>query len=487
MIEQAKMQGLERFLHNNTLLPLLKSIGKLADEQQVDVYLVGGFVRDLFLNRPSKDADLLVVGDGVEFAKKVANEYPKAQFSYFKNYGTANLKLQIDGEVFEIEFVGARKESYSRDSRNPIVEDGTLEDDLKRRDFTINALAISLNQSTFGQLIDQFNGLEHLNDKTIITPLDANTTFSDDPLRMLRAVRFASQLGFTISKDSLNALKTNAYRIEIISQERITDELNKIILSPIPSIGFKILYDVGILQIIFPELCDLQGVETKNGISHKDNFYHTLQVLDNLSLNSDNLWLRWSAILHDIGKPASKRFFNDVGWTFHGHEVIGAKMTKTIFAKMKLPLNEKMKYVEKLVNLHLRPIALMNEVTDSAIRRLIVDAGDDIEDLFLLCKADITSKNETKVKRIIKGFESVELKVRAVEERDNLRNWKPPITGEDIMKSFGIKPSKEVGMIKHEIREAILNGEVANNKEAAFVFMKTVGQKMGLQFIESEL
>jgi putative nucleotidyltransferase with HDIG domain len=453
------------------------SIGKIADSLNQEAYLVGGFVRDILLSRKSKDADVLVVGDGVAFSDAVHQEIGEGKYSYFKNFGTANIRFK---NGFELEFVGARKESYQRDSRKPIVENGTFLDDIARRDFTINTLAISLNANSFGELVDTYNGLEDLRNRTIRTPLEPEVTYSDDPLRMMRALRFASQLNFSIDKESFSAISKVKDRISIISQERISDEMNKIMLSPKPSIGFELMYDCGLLDIIFPELVALQGVEDKDGVKHKDNFYHTLKVVDNVCLTSNNLWLRWAAMLHDIGKAPTKRFDKKAGWTFHGHEVVGARMTKKIFTRMKLPLGNEMKYVQKLVNLHLRPIALTQEVTDSAVRRLIVDAGDDIEDLFKLCKADITSKNPKKVRRIIKAFEGVEEKVQQVEERDRLRNWKNPITGEDIMKYFSIKPSKTIGDLKELIKEAIMNGDIENDRDMAFDLMIKLGNEMGL-------
>ncbi|MBI1184502.1 HD domain-containing protein [bacterium] len=456
---------------------LFKDVGAIADNSGLKAYLVGGFVRDLLLKRPCKDADILVVGDGVQFAQKVHEHINKGNFSYFKNFGTANIRM-ADG--FEIEFVGARKESYQRGSRKPIVESGSFADDIARRDFTINTLAIALNEANFGELIDTYNGVADLRKGIIRTPLDAEITYSDDPLRMMRAVRFASQLRFQISEPSFEAITAQKDRIAIISQERISDELNKIMLSPKPSVGFDLLFTSGLLQYILPELTALYGVEDREGVSHKDNFYHTLKVLDNLSSVSGDLWLRWAALLHDVGKAPTKRFDKKAGWTFHGHEVVGARMVKTIFTRLKLPLGEQMKYVQKLVNLHLRPIALVQDVTDSAVRRLIVDAGDDIEDLFKLCKADITSKNPNKVRRVIKGFESVQQKVKMVEERDKLRNWKNPISGDHIMQFFGIEPSREIGVIKEHIKEAIMNGEIENDFDMAYELMKKVGTDLGL-------
>lgn len=453
------------------------SIGKVADSLDQEAYLIGGFVRDILLSRPSKDADILVVGDGLKFSDAVHKAIGKGKYSYFKNFGTANIRFN---NGFELEFVGARKESYQRNSRKPIVEDGNFLDDIARRDFTINTLAISLNESNFGELVDTYNGLEDLRNRTIRTPLEPEVTYSDDPLRMMRAIRFASQLNFSIDKTSFKAISKVKNRIEIISQERISDEVNKIMLSPKPSIGFELMYESGLLELILPELVDLKGVEDKDGVKHKDNFYHTLKVVDNVCLTSNSLWLRWAAMLHDIGKAPTKRFDKKAGWTFHGHEVVGARMTKKIFTRLKLPLGNEMKYVQNLVNLHLRPIALTQDVTDSAIRRLIVDAGNDIEDLFKLCKADITSKNSKKVRRIIKAFEGVEEKVKLVEERDRLRNWKNPITGEDIMQYFSIKPSKTIGDLKELVKEAIMNGDIENNREMAFELMKKLGNEMGL-------
>lgn len=456
---------------------LFQTIGRVADSLKTEAFLVGGFVRDLYLNRPSKDVDVLVLGKGIDFAKAVHQELGTGKLSYFKNFGTANIRFE-DG--FELEFVGARKESYQRSSRNPIVEDGSFEDDIARRDFTINTLAISLNKNDFGALLDTFNGVSDLRKGVIKTPLAPDITYDDDPLRMMRAVRFAAQLNFRIADESLQSIEGTAHRISIISQERITDELNKIILSPRPSVGFKYLFDTGILKLIFPELVALHGVEDIDGLSHKDNFYHTLQVLDNVSAVSGKLWLRWSALLHDIGKAPTKRFDKKHGWTFHGHEVVGARMTKKIFQRMKLPLSEPLTYVQKLVNLHLRPIALTHDVTDSAVRRLIVDAGDDIGDLFYLCKADITSKNPKKVRRVLKAFESVERKVAEVEERDELRNWKNPVTGDDIMGYFGIPPSRAIGDLKDAIKEGIMGGTIGNNRAEAIELMKKLGEEWGL-------
>ncbi|HRH04057.1 MAG TPA: HD domain-containing protein [Bacteroidia bacterium] len=458
--------------------PVFKIVSDCSSTLQVQSYVIGGWVRDLLLKRPCKDIDIVAIGSGIELAKavskKLGTDYP---VTIFKNFGTAHIKYHD----YDIEFVGARKESYRSDSRKPIVEDGTLEDDQNRRDFTINALAISLANATYGQMIDPFNGYEDLQSQLIKTPLDPDITFSDDPLRMLRAIRFSSQLKFVIDKDALSSITKNKERIKIVSAERITDELNKIILSPQPSIGFKLLFDTGLLHIIFPLMANLQGVETINKKSHKDNFYHTLEVLDNLSQHSNDLWLRWAAILHDIAKPHTKRFEEGHGWTFHGHEDKGSRMVPKIFAELKLPLNEKMKYVQKLVLLHLRPIVLAKSiVTDSAVRRLLFDAGDDIDDLMLLCDADITSKNPSKVSRYKANYELVRQKLKEVEEKDHLRNWQPPITGEDIMKTFNIKPSIEIGVIKNAIRDAILDGDLANNYEDAYKFMLEKGKEIGL-------
>ncbi|MEO8794738.1 MAG: HD domain-containing protein [Daejeonella sp.] len=457
--------------------PVFKKLSDLAHQTNTEIYVIGGFVRDIFLNRGSKDIDIVVIGNGIDFAESAA-ELLNTKVSVFKNFGTAMLRFHD----LEIEFVGARKESYRSDSRKPIVENGTLEDDQKRRDFTINAMAIALNKKTYGDLLDPFDGIKDLEEKLIRTPLNASETFSDDPLRMLRAIRFASQLNFNIDKQAIEAIKLNNERIKIVSAERITDELNKIILSPVPSIGFKHLFDTGLLQHIFPLMVDLYGVEIIEGKGHKDNFYHTLQVLDNIAEHTNDLWLRWAAILHDIAKPATKRFEKGHGWTFHGHEDKGARMVPKIFASLKLPLNEKMKFVQKLVQLHLRPIVLAQDiVTDSAVRRLLFEAGEDIESLMLLCHADVTTKNEYKVKKYRKNFELVLQKLKDVEEQDKLRNWQPPVSGSDIMETFGIKAGKEVGIIKNQIREAILEGEIKNSREEAINYMIEKGKDLGLK------
>lgn len=441
-------------------------------------FVIGGFVRDTLLGKSCKDIDIVSEGSGIELAKAVSKVRGASDVKIFKTYGTAMLRYR----GWEIEFVGARKESYTEDSRKPSVVKGTLQDDQLRRDFTINTLALSLNDVNFGELIDPFNGIEDLKNGLIKTPTDSEITFSDDPLRMMRAIRFATQLNFTLNPNALSAIKAMASRIAIVSMERITVELNKIIASEKPSIGFKLLFDTGLLAIIFPEMAALQGVEKVKGRSHKDNFYHTLEVLDNVSELSENLWLRWAAILHDIAKPATKRYDEGVGWTFHGHEDRGARMTPGIFKRMKLPLDAKMKYVQKLVALHLRPIALTKEeATDSAIRRLLFDAGDAIDDLMLLCKSDITSKNESKVKRYLANYELVKLKLVDVEEKDRIRNWQPPISGEHIMETFGISPSREVGIIKNSIKEAILDGEIHNSFEEARAYMLSEGARLGLE------
>ena len=464
---------------NDKELKIFKKVAAAAEELNYPCYLIGGFVRDKILNRPTKDADFVCVGDALQLAKAASEKFkPHPQVSYFKNFGTAHFRMP-DG--FDLEFVGARKESYRSHSRNPEVEPGTLIDDQKRRDFTINALAISLNKDDFGSLIDPFNGMDDLKQGLIRTPLDPAQTFIDDPLRMMRAIRFATQLIFHIYPETLKAIEENAARIRIISKERITDELNKIILSEKPSIGFKLLFETGLLQYIFPQMVELAGAEYIDGKGHKDNFYHTLNVLDNVAEKSDDLWLRWAAVLHDIAKPATKRFEEGHGWTFHGHEVIGGRMVPRIFEQLKLPMGEQMKYVRKLVELHLRPISLTKEnITDSAIRRLLFDAGEDIDGLMILCECDITSKNKLKVKRYLANFELVRERCREVEEKDHLRNWQPPITGEIIMETFAIPPSKQVGIIKDAIKDAILDGAIPNNYEAAYEIMLQKGKECGL-------
>ena len=460
-------------------LDLFKKIGAAADKLQMPCFLIGGFVRDKLIQRASKDADIVCVGDGILLAQEVAQLFqPKPNVHFFKTFGTAQIKVND----FDIEFVGARKESYQESSRKPMVENGTIEDDQNRRDFTINTLAIGLNKSNFGNLIDPFDGLFDLESKIIRTPLNPDITFSDDPLRMMRCIRFASQLGFFIEEKTFLAIERNKERISIVWQERITDELNKIIASPKPSVGFDLLFKSKLLSIIFPSMQALSGAEYVDGLGHKDNLYHTLEVLDNTAKQSTNLWLRWAAILHDIGKPATKRFEEGHGWTFHGHEVVGMRMVAKIFKQLKLPLNEHMKYVEKLVLLHLRPISFSkDEITDAAMRRLLFDAGDDLEDLMILCKSDITSKNQAKVKRFLANFDLVLERLKIVEEKDKIRNWQPPIDGEIIMQTFQLGPSKEVGLIKTAVREAILDGLIENNYDAAFEYMLQQADQLGLK------
>jgi tRNA nucleotidyltransferase/poly(A) polymerase len=501
---------------------LLNKIANAADALGVETYLIGGFVRDKLLGRPTKDADVVCAGDGIELAKAVAKQFhPVPHVNYFKNFGTAHIKADIsnyidipnyndssqvspfgaseqseawersslegaEGTTFDIEFVGARKESYNFNSRKPDVEPGTLEDDQKRRDFTINALAISLNKKDHGKLIDPFNGLSDLENKIIKTPLDPLQTFSDDPLRMMRAIRFAAQLGFQIEEKTWNGIIATADRIKIISQERITDELNKIILAPVPSIGLDLLYKTGLLQIIFPPMVALAGAEYIDGKGHKDNFYHTLQVLDNISEKTDDIWLRWAAILHDIAKPVTKKFEEGHGWTFHGHEVVGGRMVPKIFGKLKLPQNEKMRFVRKMVELHLRPISLTKDnITDSAVRRLLFDAGEDFDSLMMLCDADITSKNKQKVRRFLDNFQIVRQRCKEVEESDHMRSWQPPIDGQKIMDMFGLPPSKPVGILKNALKDAMLDGEIPNTYEAAHEFLLAKAGEMGLKTIKS--
>ena len=458
---------------------IFKIISESADELGMECYLIGGYVRDFFLFRQSNDIDIVAIGSGIDLAKWVGKKLgAKRNITIFKTFGTAQIKYK----GYEIEFVGARKESYNQDSRKPAVEEGTLEDDQKRRDFTINAMAFCLNSKRFGEVIDPFNGIQDLEDLIIRTPLNPDITFSDDPLRMMRAVRFASQLGFDIFPDTFDAIVRNAERIKIVSMERVADELNKIILSAKPSIGFILLDKTGLLELIFPEFTALKGAETKDGVGHKDNFYHTLIVLDNISKETDSLWLRWSALLHDIAKPVTKRWDPKLGWTFHNHNYIGEKMVPKIFRRMKLPLNEKMKYVQKMVSLHMRPMQLVEkEVTDSAVRRLLFDASDDIDDLMTLCEADITSKNPVKVKRFLNNFKIVRKKLKEIEEKDRVRNFQPPIDGNEIMKIFNLGQSREVGLLKDAIKDAILDGLIPNEYNAAYNFMIEKAKELGLK------
>ncbi len=458
---------------------IFKIIAGIAEQEGYLTFVIGGYVRDCIMGRNTHDIDIVVRGSGIDLARKFANRLGnRTPVSVFRNFGTAMVKY----EGKEIEFVGARKESYRRDSRKPIVEDGSLEDDQKRRDFTINAMAISLNPGTYGELVDPFGGMQDIERKILRTPLEPEKTFSDDPLRMMRAIRFATVLDFTIEEKTLEAVRKSAHRIEIVSRERIIDELNRILLAKKPSTGIRLLEETGLLVLIFPEFHELKGVHEENGQSHKDNFYHTIQVIDNLAKVTDDLWLRWAAVLHDIAKPLTRKYDRELGWSFHGHEFVGSKMVPGIFRKLKLPLNEKMKYVQKLVLLHLRPIALSpGGVSDSAIRRLVFDAGDDLEDLMLLCEADITSKNEKIVRRHLKNFRIVKQKISELEEKDAIRNFQSPISGEEIMETFGIPPSRPVGIIKDFIKDAILDGKIKNVHDEAFALMLEKGKELGLK------